>query len=169
MKKKGIGEIAQNGGWSAVLRDIEQSNEPTVITRGNVVVAVMMPCNDAMSRYLEDSLMLGKVLSVLTKENGIEAAKEYLVHQMLLGYIAKMGLIGLGGTEMIASIETNIGERMHASMLKHQTMIAGMHLPGDRATLRSDPSTGKPRAKKGEGALTPSPSPKEGKKRPTSS
>ena len=131
MKKLGIGEIAREIGWPALIRQIEESKELVAITRGNESVAVLMPCNDLLLRFFEDAMSWGKVLSTLSKE-GDAATKMYLVHQIAVGFMAKMALTGMGDAERIAAFEKTMADRLHEEQRQQRDRAE------DRATVETD-------------------------------
>lgn len=95
MKKEAVGEITRSGGFSRLVRDVEESGEPIVIMKSNSSVAVLMPCPDGMMSYLEDWMGIVHSFNDLLKEGRNSDGFEFLFKQAMLGQSATVMLMGL--------------------------------------------------------------------------
>lgn len=89
MKKEGVGSITKQGGFVRIIREANESGEPIAITRGNDVVAIVVPVSDSMIGLVEQSIQFAKILRKTSKVGNDEGFEMFLLGQIMLGVQAK--------------------------------------------------------------------------------
>ena len=96
MKKEAVGEITRSGGFSRLIRDVEESGEPVIIMKSNSSVAILLPCPEGMEAYMRDSMAIVRAfVDLLQEERNVEGL-EFLLRQSAIGDFAKIYLMGIG-------------------------------------------------------------------------
>lgn len=114
MKIEAVGSITKGGGFSRLIREVDDSKEPVQIIRNNVTVAMVVPANADFVKLFEESMNFGKVLRIFADKGMLFEMQRYLLGQIMIGIQAKALLTSTTGvsSDMITAAE----EVMFASM-----------------------------------------------------
>jgi antitoxin (DNA-binding transcriptional repressor) of toxin-antitoxin stability system len=135
MKKEAVGNITRSGGFSRLVRDVEESGEPIVIMKSNASVAVLMPCPEGMMSYLQDWVGIVHSFNDLLKEGRASDGFEFLLKQALLGNTAQTMLLALNVDSAdidevihtanvgVAKVARSYGERVVVSEIQSQVVM----------------------------------------------
>lgn len=88
MKKEAIGDITRSGGFSRLIRDVEESGEPIIIMKNNNPAAVVMPVNEHLLALFNQAVQFAQSLRDVSTLNN-ENYETFLLGQLLLGVQAK--------------------------------------------------------------------------------
>jgi hypothetical protein len=89
MNTESIGKITNHGGFSRLVRDVEQSGRPTIITRGTTTVAVLLPCPDGAESFVNDWAGAFQTFKRLSESGRTDEGFEFLLNLAMIGENAK--------------------------------------------------------------------------------
>ena len=141
MKKESIGDITRNGGFSRIIREVQDGDEPIAIMRNNKPVAIVMPANSESLHMTEENVNYGRALKEFAKKGLNHELEIYLVSQVLVGLQART-LLGLTlHEEALRGLETSMIEATRRAIVEAVRSSASLKsYEEDSAMLESNMS-----------------------------
>ncbi len=85
MKQEAVGRITKSGGFSRVIREVQESGEPIQIIRNNEIVAMVVPSNADVVSIFDSSMNFGNILKEFSDKGMNFELQKYLIGQIMTG------------------------------------------------------------------------------------
>ena len=108
MKKYTITQVAQQVGLSKVISETYETGQPIYLESKGKVVAVVMPCTDAVVEIQNNILNFSKVLGMLSKDEDDSKVFEHLVSNLINGVLAESILYESGQKSVVEHIRKGL-------------------------------------------------------------
>lgn len=143
MKRRAIGDIARGGGLSEAIREVQETGEPIVITKGNESPAILFPCTVEFERLITRLQGFAGVLKSLQRGGYDAEAMEFLVSNAVIGMAADVFLAQVGKEDVVKALRNGVTERFASFAKNHaegsalvETNTSAAVMGGDKGRRR---------------------------------